>query len=111
MRSPVPGDHCCLPRVEFVGLFSTCVASWITKVRTHPSWGIREALGTFILADAALNIVPLDTACVVQGYFPETFQFVGTKVQNLFKIVHQWGMEQKVAPKFAFSIFLEVAAP
>lgn len=70
MRSPVPGDHCCLPRVELVGLLSTCVASCITKVRTHPSWGIRGALGTFILADAALNIAHLDTACVVQGHFP-----------------------------------------
>lgn len=111
MRSPVPGDHCCLPQVEFVELFSTCVASCITKVRIHPSWSIRGALGTFILADAALNIVHLDTACVMQGYFLETSQFFGTKVQNPFKIIHQWGMEQKVAPKLAFSIFLEVAAP
>lgn len=44
-----------------------------------PSWGIRGVLGTFILADAALNIVHLDTTCLVQSYFLETSQFFGTK--------------------------------
>ena len=67
--------------------FSARVASCITKVRTHPSWRIRGALGTFIPTDAALNIVHLDTACVVQGYFPKTSLFFGTKLQ--IRIIHQ----------------------
>lgn len=63
MYSLIPGDHCCLPQVVFVGLFGIFTGSSIARVMIPPNKG---GLGSFIVADAVLNVVHLSTACAAR---------------------------------------------